>query len=595
MSKKVTLLAINAKYVHSSLAVWFLANGVSRYSRVQHDVTVVEAVIGQDFVNIAERVIADKPDVIGISVYIWNVSKLPLIIKHIRNYLPKVILVIGGPEVSCNAEYWLKQNVDYVICGKGEESFPMLLDVLSEDNADLKRPLETLPHISGLSYMHNGKIYENKQVEPSIRYKRPLETAVAPSQHSFPIEPSTRYKQHPKTVVAPSQHSFPDAACIDPYSDEYFNTLNGRIAYIETSRGCPFNCSYCLSGEGNVEFFPLETVKEQIYKLSQTGTKTLKFIDRTFNCNAERAYELIKYIINLDADCCFHFEIAADLLNESLLSILSTAKPGKIQIETGIQSFHEPTLKAISRQTNIKKAEKNIRTLLKSKNIHIHVDLIAGLPYETLSDFKKGFNRIYALNPHKIQLGFLKLLHGSKLRQDAEIYNIVYDKKPPYEIISNPWMNVEDFKTLKQTENALQHTYNKGRFLATLQYVLSTTGVSPFSLYQKLGESVENHAMPLEIYTERLYECFAKLPNVNAKLLRDNMICDLLCTVKGKNIPNFLKTRGKQRKDVVKKAKQQLHRPIDYDETAVLSTGKGVYIDSNNRDLVTKLYEIVFL
>jgi len=283
-----------------------------------------------------------------------------------------------------------------------------------------------------------------------------------------------------------------------------------------------------------------------------------------------------------------------------MLSLLETAPPGRLQFEIGLQSFHEPALKASSRQMDIEKAERNIRTLMKKQNIHIHIDLIAGLPYETLGDFKDSFDRAYILNTHHLQLGFLKLLHGSELRTKAEDFGLIYSPNPPYEIISSPWLSINDIQTLKQTENALQHTRNKGRFLTTLDYVLTATGERPFTLLHSLGTAVPCHATQLEDYVVQIYSYFTKRPGVDKNALKDCLIYDWLGMVKGKNTPPFLKSddirqnSATERKKVADTAEKKLGRKLRREEYIILSSGKGIFVDSNNRNPVTGLYKVLF-
>jgi hypothetical protein len=376
----------------------------------------------------------------------------------------------------------------------------------------------------------------------------------------------------------------PPDELIDPYNEDYFNELNGRIAYLETSRGCPFRCAFCLSAGTGVRFFPLDIVKEQLDRLSRSGAQTIKLVDRTFNCDAGRAYELFEYIIGLDTPCRFHFEVAADLFDKQTLSLLSAAPPGRIQLEAGLQSFHQPALNAVARQMDLVKAEQNILIILQGRNIHVHVDLIAGLPYETLPDFQNSFDRAYALGAHTLQLGFLKLLHGSALRDLAETLGIRYGKEPPYEITGSPWLCAEDLQTLKQAENALRHTTNKNRFLTALDYVLTMSNLRPFSFFRALGEAAPNHGTQLENYAGQLYDVCVNLPGVDKDELRDRLVCDWLGMVKGKNMPAFLKRHGP-----VTNIKVGRH------ESAVLRSGKGVCVDSTNRDPVTGLYRLHFI
>ena len=563
---KVILLSINAKYVHSSLAVWYLASGVAQYAKYPYDVQVVEATINQRVEEIAERVILENPDVVGISTYIWNARKLPDLLARIRCALPGVRIVLGGPEASCNPEHWVENGADYVLCGEGERSFPQLLDALAEEDT------ERLEQVAGLCYCRE---------KPSSG--RPLD-------HSASLSDAKRavYKNQ-----SPSSHEY-----VDPFTADYFAALGGRIAYIETSRGCPYRCAYCLSGssvygfEQGVRFFSLERVKEQIAKLADSGTQTIKFVDRTFNCNQKRAYDIWKYIIDMQTDCCFHFEVAGDLFDAKSLALLQSAPPGRIQLEVGLQSFHEPTLSAVARQTDIAVVQQNLRELLRQQNIHVHVDLIAGLPYETLGIFEKSFNQAYTIGAHTLQLGFLKLIHGSRLREQARELGMVYDENPPYEIVRNPWLDEADLAVLRLVENAISHTYNKGRFLFVLQYVLAVSGQSAFAFFRGLGESVSNHAMQLDVYAERVFAYCLGQPGVEADRLRDLMIRDLLGMTKGKCMPSFLKAEAKWRKQVVAAANLRFGRVVDFDEVAVLSSGEGVYADSETRNKVTGLYAV---
>ena len=536
---KVTLLAINAKYVHSSLAVWVLRGGVSRYARLPHEVEVVEATINQANDGIADRVADYHPDIVGISVYIWNAGRLPELLRLFRERLPEAVFVLGGPEASHNATYWLDHGADFVLRGEGEHGFPALLDALAAHISP-----ESIP---SLCWNENGETHTNPEAEATDGW-------------------------------------------VDPYDDTYMDALNGKIAYIETSRGCPFRCAYCLSGGSGVRFSSLDMAKEQLYRLSQSGAQTIKLVDRTFNCDAGRAYELFAYIIGLKTTCCFHFEVAADLFDERTLSLLAAAPPGRIQLEAGLQSFYPPALKAVSRKTDLVKAEQNIRELLRHKNIHIHLDLIAGLPYETLSHFQDSFDRAYALDAHTLQLGFLKLLHGSALRGQAEALGIRYAEDPPYEIMESPWLSTGDIRILKQTENTLQHTANKGRFLCALRYVLSVSGLGPFALYRALGEAIPNRGMALEEYARQIYDCCVNLVGVDCHQLLECMILDWLGMVKGVNMPPFLRNGDRRRRQVIEAAEKWLGHKIARHEAAVLPSGQGAFVDSANRDPVTGLY-----
>lgn len=533
----VVLLAINAKYVHSSLSVWVIAGGISRYAQLPHNINIVEATINQPVLEIVEAVAEFMPEIIGVSTYIWNAGKLPGLLSLLRTRLPDAVFVLGGPEASNNVDFWLKNGADHVLCGEGEYTFPEFLN--TRIPGDFKN-----------SDTKVSACIESEQLSPV--YENP----------------------------------------VDPYTGEYLNTLSGRLVYIEASRGCPYMCSFCLSAGSGVRFFPLDAVKNQIYTLSRSGIKTLKFVDRTFNCNAERAFELFKYVIGLDTNCCFHFEAAADLFDDLMLSLLKTAPPGRIQFEIGLQSFFEPALNASCRHMDIIKAESNIRSLVDMKNIHLHVDLIAGLPYETLDDFMDSFDRAYFLNTHTLQLGFLKLLHGSKLREQAESLGIQYSRDPPYEITSSPWLSPEDLQILIHTENALRHTRNKGRFISTIEYVLSVSGMRPFTLMASLGTAVPNHGVQLEEYVISVYRHFASLPFVDMDILQDRLVFDWLGMVKGKNKPAVLKNTFTRCGDIQKAADKIIGHKLRREEHAVLRSGKNIFVDRNDYDPVTGLYRV---
>ena len=510
-----------------------LAGAIKMYAHLPHDVKIVEVPVGYSFNSLINEVAGHQPDVVGISAYIWNAGMLPGLLQRLRERLPDAVIVMGGPEASYNAGYWLEQGVGHVLAGEAELSLPTLLDKLEENR-------------------------------PPVFECHPV----------FPIDP------------------YPNIGADGSY-DGY--ELRGKLLYLETSRGCPFDCAFCLSAGTGVRFFPLDTVKQWLLKLSKSGAGTIKLVDRTFNCNAERAYELFEYVIGLDTTSCFHFEVAADLFNERALALLRTAPPGRIQFEAGLQSFFGPALSAASRKMDVIKAESNLRALLRAKNIHIHTDLIAGLPYETLSDFMNSFDRAYALGGHVLQLGFLKLLHGSRLREQAHLLGIIYSELPPYEIQSAPWLSARDIIVLKQAENALQHTYNKGRFLLTLEYVLKTSGYRPFSFYQELGQYAPNNGKDLTVYATQIYEFCAGLPGVESAELKDRMVYDWLGVVKGKNKPDILRNNDTRLERVSKAASMQLNRRLQRGEAAVLSSGAGVFVDSSDRDPVTGLYKVYTL
>ena len=357
---KIVLCSINSKYIHSSLGVWYLFAAAKKIN-ADHTVTVVESTINNHVEDIVAMVEMEKPDVVGFSTYIWNVDYVHKVASTLKLINPDIKIWLGGPEASFDADSLLQKDyVDWVVKGEGESAF---MQMLSED-------------------------------------------FTTPS----------------KTVV-----TGPCCEYINPYTDEYMETLKGRIVYLETSRGCPFSCGFCLSGrDENVRFFDMEESKRNIIKLANSGTKTVKFVDRTFNCNDKRALEIFKFITDerakgtIPQDVIFHCEVETDLFTQSTLDYLKTVPSGLFQFEAGLQSFNVETLKAVNRRTNMEKLVHNLKEIVSGGNIHLHIDLIAGLPYEDFSSFAKSFNQAYDINANVIQLGFLKLLKGSTLEKEKE-------------------------------------------------------------------------------------------------------------------------------------------------------------------------------
>lgn len=543
--RSVVLLAINAKYIHSALSVWLISAGIKAFAKHSYDVCVLEATINQNASEIASMVLQHNPQVVGISAYIWNARILPSVISLLKESSPDIVIVLGGHEAIHNKDYWLEEGADYVLDGEGEYTFPAFLDTLYE----------------------KGEFAGDRAGQPDCAFDLLSEVNVASKPQC-------------------------NAASVNPYTAEYLSTLSTKISYIETSRGCPFSCSFCLSANEPVKYFPLDTVKKQLFALASSGTKIIKFVDRTFNSDCARAYEILDYIINSDFGCTFHFEAAPDLFDEATMTLLKSAPAGKIQFELGIQSFHKPALEYCSCVIDLDKAAYTTERLVDMGNIHVHIGLIAGLPYETLPDFVDTFNRAFALKAHNLQLGFLKLLRGSRLRANARDLEITFSATPPYEIISSPWLSQDDLATLKLAEHALNLTYNKSRFITALDYTLDVTGIDAFSLFLKLGSYSPGRGKQLEDYIKDVF-CFCKnFDGVDENTLKDKLIYDWLGMVKGKNLPEFLITAHKDREPVFSAAQQKLGRAPRKEEYALLRSGHGIFVDSNARNPVTGLYEV---
>ncbi len=536
---KVILACLNSKYVHASLSPWCLLAGIRKFAKDEHNVLVAEATINGDAEAFAEKTANEKPDIVAFSCYIWNIAKTLEICKVIKEKLSCTI-VLGGPEVAYRPEDVLKEYefVDFVLSGEGEWTLPDLLDNISGD----------LSAVSGLTYRENGRIISVPEKE---------QTATPPS----------------------------------PYCTEFFEALNGRITYIETARGCPYRCAFCLSGRCSpLRFFDTERVKEDIIKLAQSGTQTVKFVDRTFNANAERANEILLFIKenygqSIPRGVCFHFEIAGDILKESTLEILASMPYGAIQLEIGIQSFNEETLKKINRKTDTKKLTENIRKLISFGNMHIHIDLIAGLTGENFESFASSFGKAYSLGANMLQLGFLKLLHGADMRENSEKYPCTFNDEPPYEVTSTPWLSAEEIKLLKACEDALDRLYNSGRFLLTLEYLTGSVGLSPFDVFCSFGKAVNGNGMRLSEYAEKLYQFFRD--KCNEKILREKILCDLLCCSSSVQIPQVLKIKD----PLYKKAKKYFLENVDkntkiailYSENRIFAVNQTTEKNLHNR------------
>ena len=398
---KAVFCSINSKYIHSSLAVWYLFASSIKLCNENIELSVVEGTINEKESAVVARLLAEKPDLIAISSYIWNIKTVLSIAEKIKTANPMIKILLGGPEVSFNQREVLSENsfVDYISSGEGEISVPLLISALMN---------ETDTDIKGISRRKGENIIVNECEVLSID------------------------------------------EISSPYCEEYFASLKNRIAYIESSRGCPFNCAFCLSGkEGKVRFFDLSKVKENMLSLVDNGAKTVKFVDRTFNCNKLHAREILLFIKenygkSIPSDVCFHFEIAADIMAEELFQIIAELPKGSVQFEIGIQSFNENTLHKINRKTNLHKVRENVKRLLSFGNCHIHIDLIAGLPEEDFESFRNSFNKAYGIGADMLQLGFLKILHGSPMSENKELYPCEYNAEPPYEITSTPWLSEND-------------------------------------------------------------------------------------------------------------------------------------------------------
>jgi radical SAM superfamily enzyme YgiQ (UPF0313 family) len=489
-------------------------------------VYIVEATVNQPYADVLERIVAAAPAVIGFSCYIWNIDATLALCTALKQVLPKVMTILGGPEVSYCAKDVLQNNiqVDYILAGEGEESLPAFLRAVSGKSELL--PVQTLQMIPGLC----GRCADG-----------------------------TAYETAPCIL---------SGAVPSPLTAGYAEAMQGRIAYFETSRGCPYSCAFCLSGRcGTSRFFSLEPVLQDLLRLANSGTRTIKFVDRTFNANAVHANKILQFILahygkEIPQGICFHFEIAGDILREETFALLAQMPAGAVQLEIGMQSFCEETLNAVNRKTDTAVLQANIQRLVAMGNMHIHIDLIAGLPYEDLTLFAESFNKAYALGAQMLQLGFLKLLHGSAMRSQPQVYPCEFDEKAPYEVRTTPWLLARDFDLLHLTEEAVERVYNSGRFRLTVEYVLGASDQTPFAFYTGLGIAAHQAgvwwSISLDEYTAVLQEYCVSLPNVDDKILRDILVRDRLATNSTGRLPPCL---YKQDAQLAKAAKCLLANP----------------------------------
>ncbi len=436
---KILLLAVNSKYIHSNLAVYSLR----AYAKKEgFETSLLEATINQPGEELLQEIYERRPDVLAVSVYIWNVSYLEDLLADVSVLLPETQIWFGGPEASWRAEELLKTHpyLKGVILGEGEETFAELCLYWQELSG--KKPPENIP---GILWQDDGGIRAGR-TRPSLSM----------DQLPFPYENS-----------ALPEH---------------------RIFYYESSRGCPFGCSYCLSSvEKGVRFRSLDLVKRELQFFLDAGAAQVKFTDRTFNCDKKRSLEIWQYLEAHDNGITnFHFETGAELLDEEEISLLQSLRPGQVQLECGVQSLNPKTLQAIHRTMDFERLSENIRKLQKNRNIHLHLDLIAGLPYEDLESFRASFNGVYALRPDALQLGFLKVLSGSPMAADAEDFGCIWRKTPPYEVLYTKWLSYSDVIRLKRIEAVFEIYYNSGQFRYTIEQL---SGLFPdgFALYDSLA------------------------------------------------------------------------------------------------------------
>lgn len=444
---KLLLAAVNAKYIHSNLAVY----SMKAYCRAfAEHIELAEYTINQQEDEILKDLYRKKPEILCFSCYIWNISFIKELIRNVKKILPDTVIWAGGPEVSYDAEQFLEEmpEVFGVMCGEGEETFRELTQYYVNLERNTEKGTE-LEKIDGIVFR------KGKEIQ----------------------------KTAPRAILDMDTLVF-------PYQD--MELFHHRIIYYESSRGCPFSCSYCLSSiDKKLRFRSTKLVKQELQFFLDNQVPQVKFVDRTFNCKKEHALEIWRYIQEHDNQVTnFHFEIAADLLTEEEIALIHTMRPGLIQLEIGVQSTNEDTIREIRRKTSFEKISQKVRQVQAGKNVHQHLDLIAGLPLEGYDSFRKSFDDVYGLRPQQLQLGFLKVLKGSYMYEKREEYGCVYKQREPYEVLSTNWLSYGEICRLKGIEDMVEVYYNSGQFTRTIE-ALEKEFSDAFAMYEALADFYE--------------------------------------------------------------------------------------------------------
>ena len=431
---KFLLTALNAKYIHSNPAIFSLRNYASEY---KESISLAEYTINMSVEEILADIYKKTPDVIGFSCYIWNWTMIQEIIIELHKIMPQLPIWLGGPEVSFDALEICKSYpmITGIMIGEGENTFCELMSYYTKQEIDLKQI----------------KVICTREGYTEERELTDLDTI--------------------------------------PFLYQSLDEFENRIIYYESSRGCPFRCSYCLSSiDKKVRLRNLDIVKQELLFFITNKVAQVKFVDRTFNCNQHHALEIWRFIKENDNGITnFHFEISADILSEEEIALLNSMRPGLVQLEIGVQSTNKETINEIRRMMDVVKLKNIVRSIKKGNNIHIHLDLIAGLPFENLTIFKQSFNEVYEMEPEQLQLGFLKVLKGSYMHDKYKDYEIEYRTQPPYEVLMTKWLSYQDILQLKQVEEMVEVYYNSNQFVSTMKYLVLLFA-TPFEAYWSLAQ-----------------------------------------------------------------------------------------------------------
>lgn len=545
---KTVLVAINAKYIHSNLAVYSLRSYARTFG---YEPELLEFTINQQKDQILKGIYEAKPDLLCFSCYIWNLSYVEEIIEDIKKILPKITIWAGGPEVSYDAPQFLKRHpeVDGIMCAEGEKTLTELIRYYESEKSQGK----SLDEINGIVYQENRTIHQT-----------PLRDIMNMDDLVFPYEDLKDFEH--------------------------------KIIYYESSRGCPFSCSYCLSSiDKKLRFRSFSLVEKELEFFLAHKVPQVKFVDRTFNCKKSHAIAIWTYIKEHDNGITnFHFEVAADLLTEDEIALIQTMRPGLIQLEIGVQSTNEKTLAEIHRKTDFEEITRKVKAVQKGENVHQHLDLIAGLPYENYESFGHSFNDVYALKPEQLQLGFLKVLKGSYMAEAAEGYGCVHKAKPPYEVLGTRWLSYEEILKLKGVEEMVEVYYNSGQFQKTIR-AMEHLFETAFSMYEELADFYEKNGYNEVSHTRiRRYEIlqeFLQEKEANLEYFKQLMIFDLYARENMKTRPqwaNDLSAYKMQILDFYKKEEENPELLTDYQGYQARQTIKMTHIEVFTYDVINE-------
>lgn len=506
----IVLTTLNAKYIHTNLAIRYL----KAYAQPEYDATIAEYTIKDPVINIVSDLIQKKPDVIGFSCYIWNIEETIKVIKMIKKINPDILIVVGGPEVTYDVLEWMEKvpDFDVIVIGEGEQTLKQLLAGFSNGR--------DFSEVHGIAYRNEGGIQLNPQ-------RNKLDLKDLPSPYRF---------------------------------EEDADHLSKRVTYVETSRGCPFSCQFCLSSiEVGVRYFDREKIKDDIRYLMANGAKTIKFVDRTFNISRSYAMEMFRFLIDEHLPgTVFQFEITADIMRPEVIAFLNEEAPaGLFRFEIGVQSTNDYTNELVMRKQNFDKLKRTVTMVKEGGKIDQHLDLIAGLPEEDYHSFKKTFNDVFAMRPEELQLGFLKMLRGTGLRLRAADHDYVYMDHSPYEILGNNVLDFNDIIKIKQVEDVLEKYWNDHRMDNTVEFLVTKVFPSPFDFFQEFGSYWETKGWSrighqLEDLFKRLYQFLQEKGVEHIEQIVSLMKYDYLASMKYKPRKPWweLSSDKKQRSDL---------------------------------------------